>query len=272
MSNQRFRKAVSILNALGQLAPLDSQSTIVERRSELGRDEFRDRYYAANRPIIIQGLMTDWRAATVWTPDYLKSVAGDQMVEIMADRDADPDYEINVRKHRRVLRFADYIDMVYGGKITNDYYLVANNRFFQGPAGRCLLKDFSPFAQYLNPAAVEKECHLWFGPAGTLTPLHHDTSNILVAQVAGRKRYKLISPSQWQHVYNNRGVFSDVNCENPNFDRYPKFRNATIIDLILYPGEVLFLPVAWWHHVRALDVSLSISFTNFLFPNDFTWE
>ena len=231
-----------------------------------------DRYYAANRPVIIQDLMTDWRAMTAWTPDYLKSVAGDETVEVMTGRNSDPKYERNGRKHRTEMRFADYIDTVYSGKVTNDYYMVANNAFFQRPQTQPLLKDFTVFPEYLKPATVARQCFLWFGPAGTVTPLHYDTSNILMAQVAGRKRYRLIPSSQLQCVYNSEGVFSDVDCENPDLNRYPKFRNVSIIDVVVEAGEVLFLPVGWWNYVRALDVSMTVSFTNFVFPNYFKWE
>ena len=272
MTQQRLNKGASLLNAIGQLARLDLRKNTVERRTNLSRAEFRDRYYAANRPVIIQGLMTGWRAMTAWTPDYLKSVAGDRMIEVMTGRNADPKYEMNGRKHRTELRFADYIDMVYSGKVTNDYYMVANNAFLQRPEAEPLLQDFSAFPQYLKPVAAGRQCFLWFGPAGTVTPLHHDTSNILLAQVAGRKRYLLVPPSQWQYVYNSTGVFSDVDCEKPDLRRHPKFRDATIMDIVVEPGEVLFMPVGWWHHVRALEVSMTVAFTNFVFPNHFTWE
>jgi LPS sulfotransferase NodH len=121
-AHQRLGKGAALLNALGQLARLDSRANIVERRSNLSRDEFRDRYYAANRPVIIENMMTDWRAMTAWTPDYLKSVAGDRTVEVMTGRNADPRYELNSAKHRDDMRFADYVDMVYSGTVTNDYY------------------------------------------------------------------------------------------------------------------------------------------------------
>ena len=218
-----------------QLARLNSQAKVIERRSHLSRDEFRDRFYAANRPVIIEGLMTGWRAMTTWTPDYLKSVAGDRMVEVMTGRDADPKYEMNARKHRTEMRFADYIDMVYSGRVTNDYYMVANNAFFQKPEAQPLLADFTAFREYLNPVTAGRQCFLWFGPAGTVTPLHHDTSNILMAQVAGRKRYRLIPALQWQYVYNSSGVFSDVDCERPDLtplsgvppcDRHRRCRGA----------------------------------------------
>lgn len=271
-TQQRLQKGASLLNAIGQLARLDSQIKAIERRSNLSRGEFRDRYYASNRPVVIQNLMTGWRAMAAWTPEYLKSVAGDSMVEVMTGRDADPKYEMNGRKHRTELRFADYVDMVYSGKVTNDYYMVANNAFLQRQESQTILQDFAAFPEYLNPTTTGEHQFLWFGPAGTVTPLHHEKRNLLMAQVTGRKRYRLIPASQWQYVYNSTGVFSDVDSEDPDLDRYPEFRNATIIDIVMEPGEVLFIPVGWWHHVRALDVSVTVSFTNFVFPNCFMWE
>jgi LPS sulfotransferase NodH len=267
---QRLDKSLSLLDSLHAVASLRPQAGI-ERRANVSRAEFLEEYYAANRPVILQGLMSQWRAMTCWTPTYLKETIGDEQVEIMAGRDADPDYELNVDKHRRTLKLSAYVDMVYSGKITNDYYLVANNTFFQRPAGHALRADIEVFTEYLDPAAAENQTFLWFGPAGTVTPLHHDTSNILMAQVAGRKCFKLIAATQWPSLYSDFGVFSRVDAGNPDFERWPRFRQARILDLVLEPGEVLFLPVGWWHHVRSLDVSIMVSFTNFVFPNRYEW-
>jgi ribosomal protein L16 Arg81 hydroxylase len=148
---------------------------------------------------------------------------------------------------------------------------VARNAFLQRPAARPLWSDFLPFPEYLRPAAAGRRSFLWFGPAGTVTPLHHELSNLLLAQVSGRMRIRLVPAAERSFVY-PRGVFSDVDAEAPDLARYPAFRQATVIDVVILPGEVLFVPVGWWHHVRALDVSVTISFTNFVFPNHFTWE
>jgi ribosomal protein L16 Arg81 hydroxylase len=270
-SQKRLNKAHSLLNAFRKLASLHPGANTVERRPNISRGEFLEQYYSANRPVIIQGLMTSWRAMTLWTSQYLKSRVGDEQVEITAGRNADPNYELNSQKHRRKIRFADYVDMVYAGGATNDYYLVANNAFFQRPGTRPLLEDFTVFTELLEPASAGSQSFFWFGPAGTVTPLHHDGCNVLLAQVVGRKNFKLIPASQWQYVYNDSGVFTEVDCEKPDFERYPQFRNTTILDVTLEPGEVLFMPVGWWHHVRALDVSITISFTNFIFPNYYEW-
>ena len=269
----RLNKAAALLNAQGQLRRLDSRANIVERQGPLSGDEFRDRYYASNRPVIIDGLLGDWTAVTEWTPDYLKRAAGHSVVEVMTGRCADPRYEINAHRHRTQMRFDAYIDMVYSGKVTNDYYMTARNLFFQNADTRALFNDLAPLPrQYLTPKVDGRRCFLWFGPAGTVTPLHHDTMNILIAQVVGRKRFRLIAPEHWQYLYNNVGVFSDVDCETPDLAKHPKFRHAGVADIILRPGEALFMPVGWWHHARALDVSMTVTFTNFIYPNRFTWE
>ncbi|MGB8407086.1 MAG: Stf0 family sulfotransferase [Mycobacterium sp.] len=271
--HQRTKKAATLLSVRGQLRRLNSQPGVVDRkRQPPSRQEFLDEFYAANRPVIIEGLMADWKALTAWTPQYLTSVAGDSDVEVMAGRSGDPRYEVNADMHRTPMRFASFIDMVDSGRVTNDYYLTATNGFFQRPGTSRLLDDAPAFPQYLTSSDHGRQCFLWFGPAGTVTPLHHDTSNILMAQVKGRKRYRLIPPEHCQYLYNSVGVFSDVDCEAPDLTRHPDFRHATVIDVVLEPGEVLFMPVGWWHHVRALDVSMTITFTNFVYPNHFSWE
>jgi ribosomal protein L16 Arg81 hydroxylase len=47
------------------------------------------------------------------------------------------------------------------------------------------------------------------------------------------------------------------------------FARADMLDVVLQPGEVLFIPVGWWHHIRSLEISINVSFTNFVFNNDF---
>ena len=45
---------------------------------------------------------------------------------------------------------------------------------------------------------------------------------------------------------------------------------AQIIEFVLHPGEILFLPIGCLHWVEGLDLSVTVSFTNFVFDNDFT--
>jgi len=128
------------------------------------------------------------------------------------------------------------------------------------------------FPEFLDELDTKGKVFFWFGPVGTITPLHHDPLNLMMAQVYGRKRWRIISPEQTPLLYNYVGVFSKVDCENPDYNRYPLFKDVNIIETVLEPGELIFIPVGWWHQVKALDISISLSFTNFVFPNQYNYK
>jgi ribosomal protein L16 Arg81 hydroxylase len=271
---QRLHKLHSLLDVYADLAGLRAAArfTAIERRSNVTREEFLENYYAANRPLILCGLMNDWRACSVWSPDYFKATCGGETVEVMTERNADRRYELNASDHKSSMLFGDYIDWVTRQGRSNDRYLVANNNLLQREGMKHLSRDIVVFPEYLDPGSVDGHAFLWFGPAGTVTPLHHDAMNILIAQVFGRKRVTLIPSGQIHRLYNDIGVYSEVDCERPDAARFPDFGSVPIQRFVLRPREVLFVPVGWWHHVRALDVSVSVSFTNFVFPNSYQWR
>jgi LPS sulfotransferase NodH len=269
--NARLTHGTRILGALDQMCRLQSRARTVPKHSRPSRTEFCENYYSANRPVVLTDLMDEWPAMDRWTPDFLRTALRDEEVEIMAERNRDPIYETNAERHRRHICFRDFVDLVYSGAPTNDYYLVANNQFFRRSRAQVLLQDFTPFPEYLDPARLDGQCFFWFGPEGTVTPLHHDPCNILIAQVTGRKRFKLIPSAQWEYVYASANWVSDIDCEELDLVARPSFRQITVLDVTIAPGEVLFIPVGWSHHVRALEPSISISFTNFVFPNHFHW-
>lgn len=269
---QLLQKLESHFTIEHQLASLSSKFGKIERKSSISREYFLENYYSQNKPVIITNAMHNWQALQLWNPGYLKEKYGQAMVQIQANRNGDPDYELNVERHRETIQFADYIDRVVTGGSTNDYYMVANNQTLEREEFKSLLNDIEIFPEYLNANEKKGRIFFWFGPAGTLTPLHHDPVNLVLAQVAGRKQIKLISPRQTPLLYNHVGVFSKVDCEHPDYEKYPLFKNVNIIECTLEPGEVIFIPVGWWHHVRSLDVSISVSFTNFVFPNHYEWK
>ena len=271
---QRLKKTESVLDRyaeLNQLRP-SSRFQTMERRSNVPREEFLENYYAANRPLVLTDLMNNWKARTLWNPNYLKTACGSEMVEVMAGRDSDRRYEINSEAHKSSMQFGDYIDRITQNGPSNDCYLVANNNLLKRKGMKHLYDDIEIFPEYLDREHADGGVFFWFGPAGTVTPLHHDTMNIFMAQVYGRKRVTLIPSYQIHRVYNDIGVYSEVDCENPDYSKHPEFKDIQVQRLVLKPGEVLFIPVGWWHHVRSLDVSITVSFTNFQFPNNYEWS
>ena len=101
----------------------------------------------------------------------------------------------------------------------------------------------------------------WLGPAGTVTPLHCDYDDNIFAQIWGTKRIFLVPPHHDEFLYPSEAnaiLFgSPVDPEAPDFDRFPLARQANMIEVIVNPGDMLYVPAGWYHQVRALTFSLS---------------
>jgi len=90
-------------------------------------------------------------------------------------------------------------------------------------------------------------------------------------QVVGRKRWRFVSPLQTPLLYNHFQVYSDVDLDAVDLRRHPDFAGVKVLDVVVEPGETMFLPLGWWHQVSSLDVSLSFSYSNLDLPNQYTY-
>jgi hypothetical protein len=135
------------------------------------------------------------------------------------------------------------------------------------------LHDLPPYLGNLELRELNSLCHwptyfdkmgpprFWIGPAGTVTPLHCDYDDNIFAQIWGTKRIFLSPPHHDQFLYPreaNAILFgSPFDPEAPDFDLFPLARQATMIEVIVHPGDMLYVPAGWYHQVRALTFSLS---------------
>ena len=135
------------------------------------------------------------------------------------------------------------------------------------------VEDLPPYLGNLELRELNSLCHwptyfskmgpprFWIGPAGTVTPLHCDYDDNIFAQVWGSKRIVLSPPHHDEFLYPkeaNAILFgSPFDPEAPDFDRFPLARQATMIECVVNPGDMLYVPAGWYHYVRALTFSLS---------------
>jgi hypothetical protein len=269
--SQQHQKLKSVLAMQAAMLALSPTAGEIDRRAGLTREEFLRDYYAMNRPVILSDVCADWPACILWSTDYLLERLGDQDVEVMTGRDSDPDYEANSAAHKQVMPFSSYVAEMSATRWSNDRYLVANNKLLESDAADPLWQDFALDPRYLSRRGARTRTFLWLGPAGTLTPLHHDVMNVMFCQVDGWKHFTLVAPNETPLVYNSRGVYSDVDPKAPDLERFPAYADAHPLHVSIGPGEALFIPAGWWHHVEALDPSISVTSTNFVYPNQIDW-
>jgi hypothetical protein len=102
---------------------------------------------------------------------------------------------------------------------------------------------------------------IWLGN-GVVTPAHFDESNNVACVVSGRRRFTLFPPEQIANLYigpighaPTGTPISLVSFREPDFRRFPRFREALAAAQVaeLEPGDAIFVPTLWWHHVESLD-------------------
>ena len=264
----RLRKRDWILSIYRKVQRLHPETGAVERRDKLPREEFLREYYSTNRPVIITGMMEDWPALRKWSLDYFAEHLGDREVEVQMNRNSSPDYEIQSTQHLGRIRFGDFIARVRHAGATNDFYLTANNDSHNRNALRELWDDIVQIPEYLRSDAPGG--FFWMGPAGTITPFHHDLTNNFMAQVMGRKLVKIAPSWDIPLMRNHFHCFSQVDGQVTPPAPHPAFEQPQVLECVLHPGEVLFLPIGCLHYVQGLDITVTVSFTNFVFDNDFS--
>jgi len=126
------------------------------------------------------------------------------------------------------------------------------------------LADCAPaFAQenVLALVAPGVKPRIWLG-SGVVTPAHFDESSNVACVVAGRRRFTLLPPEQVANLYIGPLHFAPtgtpislVSFREPDFARFPRFREALAAALVaeLGPGDAIYIPPLWWHHVESLE-------------------
>ncbi|KAI0840866.1 Clavaminate synthase-like protein [Hypoxylon sp. FL0890] len=260
-------------------------------------------------PLVIRGALKEWPALTTnpWNkPSYLLSqtFGGRRLVPIEVGRSY-----VDEGWSQKLVTFGEflceYIDpSLAGARGKSDIgsppsslqkpsiaYLAQHPLFTQLPALRndILIPDYCYTAPPPHPTDSsidqpeldEPLINAWFGPPGTITPLHTDPYHNILTQVVGRKYLRLYSPLVTERM-RARGKENGVEMGNTSLmdvgviegwdtisddeenqsteEDLAAFREVPFLDCILEPGDALYIPIGWWHYVRGLSVSFSVSF------------
>ncbi|ARN83999.1 cupin-like domain-containing protein [Methylocystis bryophila] len=236
----------------------------VDERERMSGEEFAELYVKRRRPVLLKRALSGCSALSRWTLDYLRRCSGDMIVPLKSWNGAGI-----AMTH---MRFHDYADQL------ERYESAMGDRGSNAAERPAYLHDI-PLKSILPEveAALEQFPNQYFpiwyrsmwsdfaqfflGPAGSITPLHFDSllTHNLFFQIVGRKRFVLIPAQQLKFCYPYKWRWCRVDVEQPDFDRYPDYRRAHAVEVVLEPGDGLYFPSGTLHHVRSLDLGLSFN-------------
>jgi len=264
---RKFKLASLMNEALLELESQVRDFTRLPRVSNLSSADFHRYYYSVNRPVIIEDVVPRWPATSRWNLDFFRREFGTALVTYQSGR-SPTDHRDSFVDHTIEAPFSQFLDAVETSDSNGSKpYLIAHDHLFEKAPFRPLLNDITFDSRYFDPQEVIGRCFFWLGPAGSTTPMHRDLGNVYLAQISGRKLFRMVPSQQLHLIYNEVGYHSEVDFDNLNLEKFPLLKDAYIAEEVVGPGDLLFIPVGWWHFVKSLDVTISVTGNNFAFPN-----
>ncbi|WP_294201191.1 cupin-like domain-containing protein [Chryseobacterium sp. sg2396] len=223
---------------------------------DITQEEFIEKYLKPRKPVVIKNMAKKWPAYQKWTMEYMKEVVGDVEVPLYDSSKADPAAPINASAAK--MKFGDYIDMIQREPTDLRIFLFDPIKF--APK---LLEDYiSP--KELMGGFLDKYPNMFFGGQGSVTFLHFDIdmAHIFHTHFNGRKHILLFDYKWRERLYQipyATYALEDYDIENPDFTKFPALDGVEGIECYLEHGDTLFMPTGWWHWMKYLDGSFSIS-------------
>ncbi|XP_055380478.1 bifunctional peptidase and arginyl-hydroxylase JMJD5 [Condylostylus longicornis] len=253
--------------------------------------DFYEKYFLLKKPVLIRNIINHWPAINKWRNlNYLLKIAGNRHVPIEIGKQYTSEnwsQKLTKMKDFLMRQFVPKSENTNSNDDDENYpeieYLAQHELFDQIPE----LKEDIRIPDYCfcidnktNSTTNSEEStttdgirlnknndidiKAWFGPENTISPMHNDPKNNILCQVFGRKKIILASPLYNDFLYSHETKMlnntSKIDAENLDFEKFPLLSNVKFLHLVLQEGECLYLPPKWWHFVKSLNKSFSVSF------------
>lgn len=241
---------------------------MIAERGAVDGATFASEVATAYRPVVLRGQVAHWAAVRAGEggdramAEYLAGFGGGRPLDVMIGVP-----EIEGRffyRDETVSDFNFHRQQVPLGALVGELLRFAEEDVARPHAlyaNSATAPEHLPGWEQANPLGlpVDAPARLWIGNA-TQVATHYDTSTNIACVVAGRRRFTLFPPEQLENLYigpldhTMAGPPSSmVDPDAPDLARYPRFADAlgAVQVAELEPGDAIFIPPIWWHHVRA---------------------
>ncbi|SDH29206.1 cupin-like domain-containing protein [Chitinophaga filiformis] len=229
----------------------------------IDRHSFYRDYVKPGRPLVVKGGISDMPAVQKWNNAYFKELGTSVNLPIKTG-DVSKGEKVMMSLAAYAAQLETYERELASGVTPAEKpaYLHDVPIFHIMPH---LKEDVSSFPVSLFPSWYKdnwwKFVQFFMGPSNSLTPLHFDTlcTHNLFFQISGSKRFYMVAARDRDKCYLKSWRWAKVDLEHPDFDQFPLLREAQRDDVVIDPGDILFMPSGTLHQVRGLSASISFN-------------
>lgn len=254
--------------------------------------DFLERFIVQRKPVKIVAndfSKLGWNMSA-WSYLEMARRVGQQMVVVES---IDPGKMFGQHSTKQLINFQTFLNLIVNYAHTEERTFYMN---LQNPTHHTMRPPLSRMSDAFSVphfflSLPLSSMNMWFGNAckgGASSELHYDAKDNLYMLLKGSKTFRLYSPNDADNIYLNGNIqkvyptgfisvdeikdplpgmephFSQVNPLEPDFEKFPKFKNAVQAECKLQAGDLLYLPTGWFHHVTSHEgISLAINMWSF---------
>ncbi|GIY25279.1 tRNA wybutosine-synthesizing protein 5 [Caerostris extrusa] len=206
-----------------------------------------------------------------WTPANLSDVLGNEEVKIHVSEFQQLDFLKKNFKYKTLL-FAKLLERASESTHNeSDCFISPTEYYYLRSVGKDARKDVADIRQQF-PAISEDIKFPDFVPEkdifssifriaskGVSIWTHYDVMDNALIQVKGEKQAVLFPPTDALNLYLNGDKSEVIDIENPDLEKFPKFKNVTRHECHLLSGDVLYIPAFWFHNMTYLDFGIAVN-------------
>jgi lysine-specific demethylase 8 len=236
----------------GHLKPLGSQGPvhpIDELTAFPDSSTFYKRYTKASKPLLVKGGAKDSPAYALWTDEYLtgKEEAKSEIVTVEYGK------KENRTKGSKLYSMKEFVEAY---KKENIYLVAGVPKYIM----QDVLLPYSLRCGGYQSQLVDTV--MWFSSGGTKSVLHHDNVDNINCLFAGRKEMYFIEYPKYKAQVNldhSEGGYSSVDPDSVDLIKYPGLKDVEFYFVQMEPGDCLYIPYKWYHHVRSYDRNIAVN-------------
>ncbi|XP_060552824.1 bifunctional peptidase and (3S)-lysyl hydroxylase Jmjd7-like isoform X2 [Ruditapes philippinarum] len=264
-------------------------STVTEIDEAPSPLQFYRDFVAPNKPVLIKNAIDHWPALKKWTPEYLRDKIGDQEVTVAVTPNGYADAVTDgkfVMPEERMMKLSQFLDILDKPESAKGVFYVQKQNSNLTDEFVSVMEDVDPEIKWGSDAfgKAPDAVNFWMGDKRAVTSMHRDHYENLYCVVRGWKKFLLIPPTDLPSVpyelfpaavfqENDKGQFMIVDDDktgqvpwvaidplNPDYNKFPQYRNAKPIEVTVHAGQMLYLPSLWFHHVQQSHGCIAVNY------------